>query len=140
MVEFKPRERKAGDLIRSDEWNAVQREIRDDLQGLEDGLARAESRPSVLAARGYASHDVYVSLGWDVEPQLFVRLSHAFSGAAAGEAEAVAGWDVSAEERTPAGFRVRAGHNVFDATLDGLLGDRVLIEGRLLDAVEASGR
>ena len=31
-----------------------------------------------------------------------------------------------------AGFRVIAGHNVFDATLDGLLADRAQLEGRLL--------
>lgn len=35
-----------------------------------------------------------------------------------------------------AGFSVTCGHNVLDATLDGLLGDRAAIEGRLLQALE----
>jgi hypothetical protein len=34
------------------------------------------------------------------------------------------------------GFRVRAGHNTLDATLDGLLADRRAIEGRLLHHLE----
>jgi hypothetical protein len=32
----------------------------------------------------------------------------------------------------PAGFRIVGGHNVLDATLDGLLADRAQLEGRLL--------
>ena len=44
----------------------------------------------------------------------------------------------SADAAIAVGFRVRAGHNLFDATLEGLLSDRVLIEGRLLDAMETS--
>jgi hypothetical protein len=35
-----------------------------------------------------------------------------------------------------AGFRVRAGHNTLDATLDGLAADRKAIEGRLLHHLE----
>lgn len=35
-----------------------------------------------------------------------------------------------------AGFRVQAGHNVLDATLDGLLADRAAIQGRLLQLIE----
>lgn len=35
-----------------------------------------------------------------------------------------------------AGFRVRAGHNTLDATLDGLVADRKAIEGRLLHHLE----
>lgn len=35
-----------------------------------------------------------------------------------------------------AGFRVQAGHNVLDATLDGLLADRAAIEGQLLELME----
>jgi len=31
-----------------------------------------------------------------------------------------------------AGFRIIGGHNVLDATLDGLLADRTQLEGRLL--------
>jgi hypothetical protein len=41
-----------------------------------------------------------------------------------------------AEPSIAAGFRVRAGHNTLDATLDGLLADRKAIEGRLLHRVE----
>jgi vacuolar-type H+-ATPase subunit E/Vma4 len=37
-----------------------------------------------------------------------------------------------------AGFRVQAGHNVLDATLEGLLADRTAIEGQLLELMEAS--
>lgn len=35
-----------------------------------------------------------------------------------------------------AGFRVQAGHNVLDATLDGLLADRDAVQGRLLQLIE----
>lgn len=35
-----------------------------------------------------------------------------------------------------AGFRVQAGHNVLDATLDGLLADRAAVQGRLLQLIE----
>jgi hypothetical protein len=35
-----------------------------------------------------------------------------------------------------AGFRVQAGHNVLDATLDGLLADRNAVQGRLLQLIE----
>jgi hypothetical protein len=108
MVKFAPRERKAGDLIRSDEWNQIQRDIHEDLGALEDGLARAREKPSVVVARGIASHDVYVRLGWDAEPQLFIRLIYGFGETGPSEATAQAGWDVRAEEVTPAGFRVKA--------------------------------
>lgn len=37
-----------------------------------------------------------------------------------------------------AGFRVQAGHNVLDATLDGLLADRAAIEGQLLELMESA--
>jgi hypothetical protein len=37
-----------------------------------------------------------------------------------------------------AGFRVQAGHNVLDATLDGLLADRAALEGQLLELMERS--
>lgn len=44
-----------------------------------------------------------------------------------------------AEPSIAAGFRVRAGHNTLDATLDGLLADRKAIEGRLLHRLERAG-
>jgi hypothetical protein len=37
-----------------------------------------------------------------------------------------------------AGFRVQAGHNVLDATLDGLLADRAALEGQLLELMEGT--
>lgn len=43
---------------------------------------------------------------------------------------------IESDATIAAGFRVRAGHNVLDATLDGLLADRAAIEGRLLDLLE----
>ena len=36
------------------------------------------------------------------------------------------------------GLRIRAGHNVLDATVDGLLEDRAALEGRLLHALAPS--
>ena len=42
-------------------------------------------------------------------------------------------------EATPgiaAGFRVVSGHNVLDATLEGLVADRTQLEGRLLHHLE----
>jgi hypothetical protein len=39
-----------------------------------------------------------------------------------------------------AGFRVVSGNNVLDATIDGLLGERVQLEGRLLHHLEEEGR
>lgn len=51
---------------------------------------------------------------------------------------AALGIRVSFEEDTSidAGFTVTCGHNVLDASLDGLLADRATIEGRLLQALE----
>lgn len=40
------------------------------------------------------------------------------------------------DARISAGFRVQAGHNVLDATLDGLLADRAAVQGRLLQLIE----
>lgn len=44
---------------------------------------------------------------------------------------------IEADATIEAGFRVHAGHNVLDATLDGLLADRAAIEGQLLELMEA---
>jgi hypothetical protein len=43
-----------------------------------------------------------------------------------------------AREDTDGGLRIRAGANVVDATIDGLLADRAAIEGRLLDLLRAA--
>jgi hypothetical protein len=37
------------------------------------------------------------------------------------------------------GLRIRAGNNLVDATIGGLLADRAALEGRLLDALQANG-
>ena len=39
-----------------------------------------------------------------------------------------------------AGFRIVGGHNVLDATIDGLLADRTQLEGRLLQHLQQDGR
>jgi hypothetical protein len=45
----------------------------------------------------------------------------------------------TADAALAAGFRVQAGHNTLDATLEGLLADRKAIEGRLLHHLEPEG-
>ena len=57
------------------------------------------------------------------------RESFAARLAAAGVARAT--WQ--AREDIDGGVRIRAGNNVVDATIDGLLADRAALEGRLLD-------
>jgi len=108
MVRFAPRERKAGDLIRSEDWNQIQRDIHEDLNELEDGVEKAGSRQSIVVARGIASHDIYVRLGWDVPPQLFLRLLYGLGEAGPSEATSQTGWEVRGEEVSEAGFRVKA--------------------------------
>ena len=39
-----------------------------------------------------------------------------------------------------AGFRIVGGHNVLDATIDGLLADRTQLEGRLLQHLQQDDR
>jgi hypothetical protein len=39
-----------------------------------------------------------------------------------------------------AGFRIVGGHNVLDATIDGLLADRTQLEGRLLQHLQQQER
>jgi len=60
------------------------------------------------------------------------RESFAERIAAAGVADA--SWQ--AREDIDGGIRIRAGNNVVDATIDGLLADRAAIEGRLLDLLQ----
>lgn len=64
------------------------------------------------------------------------------------ERQAAAGWlaahggpdlAFTADTGLAAGFRVLAGHNTLDATLEGLLADRKAIEGRLLHHLEPEG-
>lgn len=66
-------------------------------------------------------------------------------GWASDERQATAGWlaahggpdlEFTEDATLAAGFRVRAGHNTLDATLEGLLADRKALEGRLLHHLE----
>jgi len=45
-----------------------------------------------------------------------------------------------AREDIDGGVRIRAGNNVVDATIDGLLADRAALEGRLLDLLPEGSR
>lgn len=45
---------------------------------------------------------------------------------------------IESDPSIAAGFRVQAGHNVLDATLDGLLADRAALEGQLLEWMQAT--
>jgi len=73
MVRFTPKERKPGDHIRADDWNSMQREVRDDLLQLEETARILGHRKGILVARGIASHDVFVTLNWDTEAQVLVQ-------------------------------------------------------------------
>jgi len=73
MVRFTPKEKKPGDHIRAEDWNSIQREIRDDLLQLEESIRVVSHRKGVLIARGIASHDIFVTLNWDTEPQVFMQ-------------------------------------------------------------------
>ena len=64
------------------------------------------------------------------------RESFAVRIAAAGVARA--SWQ--AREDIDGGVRIRAGNNVVDATIDGLLADRAALEGRLLDLLPEGSR
>jgi hypothetical protein len=80
-------------------------------------------------------------------PRTKWEVAHA-SGWPVDEREGAAGWlaahggpEVAFAEDAglAAGFRVRAGYNTLDATLEGLLADRKGIEGRLLHHLEEEG-
>jgi hypothetical protein len=55
---------------------------------------------------------------------------------AAAQALRVATLQTRADAGIAAGFCVQCGHNAFDATLDGLLAERALLEGRLLQHLQ----
>ncbi|UCG96881.1 MAG: hypothetical protein JSW31_14990 [Burkholderiales bacterium] len=55
------------------------------------------------------------------------------------DAAGVAGASWHAREDIDGGVRIRAGNNIVDATIDGLLGDRAALEGRLLDLLQEGG-
>ena len=54
-------------------------------------------------------------------------------------AAGVAGTSWQAQADIDGGLRIRAGNNVVDATIDGLLADRATLEGRLLDLLHEVG-
>jgi F0F1-type ATP synthase membrane subunit b/b' len=58
----------------------------------------------------------------------------AFAGRIAASGVAAASWQ--SREDIDGGVRIRAGNNVVDATIDGLLADRAALEGRLLDLLQ----
>lgn len=47
--------------------------------------------------------------------------------------------DLKPREDIVGGLRIRAGNNLVDATIDGLLADRAALEGRLLDLLQEGG-
>jgi hypothetical protein len=78
------------------------------------------------------------ALGWEI--------AHPVSWAAEEREDAVrwlaahgaSGVRTVADASITAGVRIRAGHNLMDATLEGLLADRDAIEGRLLHYLEGA--
>lgn len=103
MVRFAPKERKPGDHIRSDDWNSMQKEIRDDLLQLEETTRILGHRKGVFVARGIASHDIFVTLNWDTEPQVFVQLLFSLD-----RGETKKRYRCYAHEVSKSGFRVYA--------------------------------
>ena len=104
--------------------------------------ALAESWRSPAGRRRWA--ETHLGRALATLPRTEWEIAHA-SGWAGDERQAAAGWlaahggpDLSfaADGTLTAGFRVRAGHNMLDATLEGLLADRKAIEGRLLHHLE----
>lgn len=88
--------------------------------------------------------ETHLGRGLATLPRTDWEIAHA-PGWTEDERQAAAGWlaahggpDLAFAEDASlaAGFRVRAGHNTLDATLQGLLADRRAIEGRLLHHLE----
>jgi hypothetical protein len=104
--------------------------------------ALAESWRSPAGRRRWA--ETHLGRALATLPRTDWEIAHA-PGWAGDERQAAAGWlaahggpDLSfaADGTLTAGFRVRAGHNMLDATLEGLLAERKAIEGRLLHHLE----
>lgn len=110
-------------------WSALREALR---ARWRDGTARRQWLEAHLAR----ALRVLPASGWQIEfpagwaPQ--ERESFAARIAAAG----VAGASWLAREDIDGGVRIRAGNNVVDATIDGLLADRAALQGRLLDLLQ----
>lgn len=98
-------------------------------QWIDAHLARAQQ---VLLDRDAPADDAPWLLrgpaGWPAAEREQVAATLRAQGAPAVEFEA--------DAKLAAGFRVQAGHNALDATLDGLLADRSAVQGRLLQLIE----
>jgi hypothetical protein len=75
MVKFKPIIKKPGDLILSEDWNTIQRDVSDDLKSLETMINAISKKGFLIVASGVASHGLYVKLNWDVKPSVILSLS-----------------------------------------------------------------
>ena len=116
-------------LVLQEAWSALREALRARWrdaaarrQWLDAHLARA------LLVLPHQRWQVEFAAGWPEAE----RESFAARLAAAGVADA--SWQ--AREDIDGGVRIRAGNNVVDATIDGLLGDRAALEGRLLDLLQ----
>lgn len=99
-------------------WIAAQlSRVRTALQLTQDA-ARADADPWVLVC----------PVGWATAERERVAATLLVHGAH--------GVHIIDDPQLTAGFRVQAGHNVLDATLDGLLADREAVQGRLLQLIE----
>jgi hypothetical protein len=116
-------------LVLQEAWSALREALRTRWRDpearrkwLDAHLVRA------LVALPHEHWQVEFAAGW---PQA-EREAFAARIAAAGVADA--SW--LAREDIDGGVRIRAGNNVVDATIDGLLADRATLEGRLLDLLQ----
>jgi hypothetical protein len=111
-------------------------------QWLDAHLARAlrvlpRERPATAEALAPAGGDSLPAEGgtamWQVEYAADLPAAERESFAARVTAAGVDTASWQAREDIDGGVRIRAGNNVVDATIDGLLADRAALEGRLLD-------
>jgi hypothetical protein len=117
-------------LLLQQAWSALR-------EGLRGRWRNAEARRQWLDAHLARALRVLPPARWQVEYAAgwaqAERESFAARIAAAGVTEV--SW--RAREDIDGGVRIRAGNNVVDATIEGLLADRAAIEGRLLDLLQA---
>jgi len=134
-------------------WSALREELR---ARWRDGAARrrwldahlARALRALPAARGAAAAGAPPSpagnqarggggaVAWQVEfPASWAPDEReAFAARLAAAGVSVAAW--RPRQDIDGGVRIRAGNNVVDATIDGLLADRAALEGRLLDVLQ----
>ena len=72
---FTPRRKGAGDLIRADDWNDIQTEIKDDLCNIVAIVNSLTTKSQFLIASGVSSHEMYIQLNWGVKPHVLVSFS-----------------------------------------------------------------